>query len=82
MYSLIYSDLCLKQLKRLDKQAQVHILSVLERCRVRPHAFVKKLVGVPYYRLRAGDYRIIVDIKDSELMVFVIEVGHRRAIYK
>ena len=81
MYSLLYSDLALKQLKKLEKSMQERILGTLERARLRPHAHVKKLVGCPYFRLRVGDYRVIVDIKEDRLCVFVIEVGHRKNIY-
>lgn len=82
MYSLIYSRGSLKQLKKLDHQRQVRIISTLERCRIRPYAHVKKLVGCPYFRLRAGDYRVIMDIRDNELRIFIIEIDHRKKIYK
>lgn len=82
MYSLKYTDSALKQLKKFDKKINNRIISTLERCRIRPYAHVKKLVGNPYYRLRAGDYRIIVDIKNNELIILVIDVGHRKNIYK
>ena len=45
----------------------------------------KKLQGfnkAPLYRIRCGDYRIIYEINDSVLLVLVIEVGHRREIYR
>ena len=81
-YSLIYSDIALKQLKKLDKTAQERIISTLERIRIRPYPHVKKLVANPFFRLRVGDYRIIVDIKEDKLLIYIIEVGHRRNIYK
>tara|TARA_B100002003_G_C14134567_1_gene545596 strand:+ start:210 stop:455 length:246 start_codon:yes stop_codon:yes gene_type:complete len=81
MYSLIYSDRFFKQLSKLNKDLQKRIVSTLERCRIRPYAHVKKLVD-PYYSLRVGDYRIIMDIKEDKLFIFVIEVGHRKKIYK
>ena len=81
MYSLIYSDLSLKQLKKLDKELQSRIISALERIRIRPYPYVKKLVGSPHFRLRVGDYRVILDIKPDKLIIFVIEAGHRKDIY-
>ena len=42
---------------------------------------VKKLVGLPYYRIRIGDYRVIFDIQDDNLIILVLEVGHRKKIY-
>lgn len=82
IYSLAYSELSLKQLKKLNKDIRVRIISTLERIKIRPRHNVLRLVGSPYYRLRVGDYRVILDIKDDKLIILVIEVGHRRDIYK
>ena len=81
MYSLVYSATALKHLKKLDKEIQIRIISTLERIRVRPYPHVKKLVESPYFRLRVGDYRVILDIKENKLLIFIIEVGHRTKIY-
>ena len=81
MYSLVYSATALKHLKKLDKEIQIRIISTLERIRVRPYPHVKKLVESPYFRLRVGDYRVILDIKENKLLIFIIEVGHRKKIY-
>jgi mRNA interferase RelE/StbE len=66
----------------MNKETQKRIISTLERIRIRPYPYVKKLVGNPYFRLRSGDYRIILDIKENKLIIYVLEVGHRRNIYK
>ena len=71
-----------KQLQKLDKKTQKHIISVLERIRIRPERFVKKLIGDPGYRLRIGDYRVIMDIDKGNLLILVIKIGHRKSIYK
>jgi len=54
----------------------------LERIRVRPYEFIRKLTGFPYYRFRVGDYRLILDIKNELLIIMVIEIAHRRNVYK
>jgi mRNA interferase RelE/StbE len=82
MYDVEFSETALKQLKKLNKNVQVRVISALERIRIRPYSYVRKLAGTPYFRLRAGDYRIILDIRAGKLIIFVIEVGHRREIYK
>ncbi len=81
MYSIIFSDLSLKQLRKLDKLAQSRIIATINRCRVRPYSHVKKLVDSPYYRLRVGKYRVIINIMNHELRIFVIEVKHRKDVY-
>jgi mRNA interferase RelE/StbE len=46
----------------------------------RPNGY-QKLKGRPGYRIRVGDYRIIYEIFDSELIIDVIDLGHRKEIY-
>ena len=82
MFKLIYADEVFKQLKKLEKSIQERIINTLERIRIRPYPYVKKLVASPYFRLRVGDYRAILDIKNDEMTIMVVEVGHRRNIYK
>jgi len=44
---------------------------------------VKKLAGdEALYRLRVGDYRVIYQVRDRVLVVLVVEVGHRRDVYR
>jgi len=62
-YNIVFSEPALRQLKRLDSKTQARIISVLERIRVRPERFVRKLVNDPGYKLRAGDYIVILDIE-------------------
>jgi mRNA interferase RelE/StbE len=81
-YRIIFSDRVLKQLKKLEKNVQESIISALERIRIRPQAHVTKLVGDPGYRLRVGDYRVIFDIDEGNLVILVIKIGHRKKIYK
>jgi mRNA-degrading endonuclease RelE of RelBE toxin-antitoxin system len=43
---------------------------------------VKKLKGRPAWRVRVGDYRILYEIHDRELVVIVVTIGHRREVYR
>jgi mRNA interferase RelE/StbE len=82
MYNLLYAKSAGKFLKKLPKKKQDHILSVLERARIRPEAHFERLVGQKVYKIRAGDYRIIADIDKGKVMILVIKIGHRKNIYK
>lgn len=41
-----------------------------------------RLSGRKRYRIRQGKYRILYTIEDQELVVYVIKVGHRKAVYR
>lgn len=82
MFEIIVSDLAKKQLAKLPQGIKDRIGYALERIRIRPFHFVKRVIGSPYYRLRVGDYRVILDIKQAKLIIFVVELGHRKNIYE
>ncbi len=82
MYGVEFSKIAEKQIYKLDKTTQTRIISTIERARIRPHTHIKKLVGSPYFALRSGEYRIIIDLKEEILLIFVIKLGHRKNIYK
>jgi len=42
----------------------------------------EKLTGAPLYRIRQGDYRIVYFINDSEHIIDIIKIGHRREVYR
>jgi len=82
MYELIYSPSALKVLEKLDKSIQKRIITALERLRIRPESCdIKRLVGMPGYRFRIGDYRVIFDIEQEKLHILVLKIGHRKNVY-
>lgn len=82
MYKIEFSKIADKQLSKLEMGTQIRIGSSLQRIRIRPYPHIKKLVGSPYFSLRTGAYRIVLDINDGKLIILVIELGHRKNIYK
>ena len=81
-YEIIFTDTSRKQFKKLEIDIQERIIKSLERIRIRPEIHVKKLVGDPGYRLRVGEYRVILDIEMEKLIILVIKIGHRKNIYR
>lgn len=80
-YDVIFSDKALRQLKKMEKNVQERIIAVLERIRIRPEQYVTKLVGDPGYKMRVGDYRLIMDIDNKKLHILVLKAGHRKNVY-
>jgi mRNA interferase RelE/StbE len=48
----------------------------------RPRGVKKLAGGEALYRLRVGDYRVIYQVRDRVLVVLVVDVGHRRDVYR
>ena len=75
-----------KQLRKLDKPIQKRLLDWLddriEGCK-NPRHFGEPLRGemAGLWRDRIGDYRVICEIQDQQLVVLALAVGHRRKIY-
>jgi len=82
MYALDFTPMARKQFAKLPKELQQRITAALDRVLIRPHAFVEHLVNSPYYKLRVGKYRVILDVRGTELLILVIEPGPRESIYK
>lgn len=73
-----------RQLRKLPVQIRNRIMDFLKTLEGpdNPVLRARKLVGVQNrWRYRVGDYRIICEIRDRELLVLVIDIGHRRDVY-
>ncbi|MBI4415997.1 MAG: type II toxin-antitoxin system RelE/ParE family toxin [Euryarchaeota archaeon] len=81
VFEIIWSDSAIRQLKKLDRTVARRIFDKVGQLAENPHRFVQKLVDAPYYRLRVGDYRVILDIQDDLLRILVLKVGARDSIY-
>lgn len=82
MYFVEFTKLAESQLNKLPDLIQNRILLALDRIRVRPYHFVKRKQGSPYFILRVGNHRVILEIKNDKLIILVLEVGPRKNIYK
>jgi mRNA interferase RelE/StbE len=81
---LEYSERAAEWLRNADPDAQEQVLKKLEQAADFPSHFLKSLRGSPFYRVRAGDYRAIIDWQRNEDAVdvlFVRRIGHRDGIY-
>ena len=81
MYEVIILPKAEKQLHNLNEVLRERIINTLERIKIRPYHFIKRKQGTPYYILRVGSYRIILDIKNDKLIILVLEMGPRKKIY-
>jgi mRNA interferase RelE/StbE len=83
MYQLLIEKQVQKQLEKIpvpDYQRIKTAITDLAK-NPRPDGY-KKLKGRPGYRIRQGNYRVVYDINDHILTVFVLAAGHRKDIYE
>ncbi len=73
-----------KEIAALPKREQRRVVSAIKALADDPRpGGVRKLAGAEdAYRLRVGDYRIVYQIADNVLTVFVVRVGHRKDVYR
>jgi len=83
---LAYTDSAMNTFLSLDRTVQKRVkkymdeVQALDDLRSRGHALTGELSGL--WRYRVGDWRIICKIKDTELIILVVDLGHRRSIYR
>jgi mRNA interferase RelE/StbE len=82
MYEIILAKNVEKYLDKLSSNDKARILNALGKLRIRPSAYLVRLVGEKGYKFRVGKYRLIVDLDNNQLIVLVVDVGHRKNIYK
>ena len=81
--SLVVATSVAKDLRAIPKRDVARILRRIEQLLEDPRGpGCEKLSELERYRVRQGDYRIIYEIRDAALVVFVIKVGHRREVYR
>ena len=83
-YRLRLSRDARKYFPRLDTSDMRKISAVIDALAVdpRPHGSVKPAGYETIYRVRKGEYRIVYEIVDDEVLVFIIRIGRRKDIYR
>ncbi len=82
MYKIVFVKKAKKALDKLEFGDKERIVNALDRIVVRPEAFLVRLVGDKLYKFRVGDYRLIIDLINDELIILVVKIGHRKNVYK
>jgi len=85
-YTVHWTKKAQKQLSKLNRSVANHVVQWvhknLDDCEnPRQHGKALTANRTGQWRYRVGDYRIIAEIKDSEVVILVLEVGHRKEVY-
>ena len=83
-YTVKFTPKAAKQVRKLDSAAAKRIRDFLEQKLSRldnPRQLGKKLVNEEFWRYRVGDYRVLTNVDDDQILILVVEVAHRREVY-
>jgi mRNA interferase RelE/StbE len=82
-YKVVFRDEARKAFERLDRAVREQVGRVIDRLADNPRpGQATQLVGDPRtWRVRAGDWRILYEIRDGEITVLILDVKHRSKAY-
>ena len=83
-YTIRFTPKAAKQVRKLDSAVAKRIRDFLEQKLSQldnPRQLGKKLVNEEFWRYRVGDYRILTNIDDDQILILIVEVAHRREVY-
>jgi len=81
IFKIIFDDKAIEFLEKLDKKNRERIFNKIMSTKEDPFHYFEKLTSMKYYKLRVGDYRVIVDIDKNEIKILVLLIGLRKNIY-
>lgn len=83
-YTVVFTSAAARQVKKMPRPARDRVVAAVSALASdpRPHGS-RKLVGEENaWRIRVGDYRVIYEVFDRELVVTVVRAAHRREVYE
>lgn len=83
-WEVVWSQTAVKTMRKLGKPTRERIAKAAQLLGNTPHPpAAKHLTGTDStFRIRAGDWRLLYTIRDRELIVLIVKVGHRRDVYR
>lgn len=81
-YSIQFSKEARNYFKKLEKNEKEQIIKKLQRICVQPEKYLIKLINSEFYKLKAGNFRLFIDLQNDKLVVLILEIGKRKNIYK
>jgi mRNA interferase RelE/StbE len=88
LFGYAYSERALKYLETLNKKLRTQIINKIETLADDPIPPGSKLIKSTagdverIYRIRSGDYRVLYVVRNNPTHVVVLDIGHRKDVYK
>lgn len=88
LYGFAFTEVALKFLESVPAKFQGQIKRKIEALAAAPHPpGCKKLKGQgdvsdEVYRVRSGDYRVLYVVRDNAKQIVILDIGHRKDVYR
>ena len=82
-YSISIKQSALKALQKIDSPQRARLIEAIDKLKINPNAgsvLNGEFSGLR--RIRIGDYRIVYEVQNEQLVILVIRIAHRREVYK
>lgn len=81
-YKLVITKSAAKEMEKLPQADLTRIVARISELAINPRPEgCKKLSAQEKYRIRQGNYRILYQIQDHQLVITIVKVGHRKDVY-
>lgn len=80
-FAVEFSEIAAEHFRKLDPVIRKRIVRKLDQVAKDPDRFLSRLSSIDSYKLRIGDYRLILDMERERPTLFVLTLGHRKTIY-
>ena len=81
-FSIIWHPKVQKALRKLPKELAQRIVEKVGKLREEPFSYLEHYEGKDYYKLRIGNYRLLIEVDMDEKTLLIQILGHRKNVYK
>ena len=82
MYELKFDKKATDFLNKLEKDIKERIWNRIQQCKLNPFHYLEHLEEIEGFKLRVGDYRVIIDVDRTNQILHILKIGHRNNIYE
>ena len=81
MYELKFDKKAIDFLNKLEKDLKRRIWDKIQECKLDPFRYLEHLESMDGFKLRVGDYRVVIDVDQANQILNILKIGHRKNIY-
>lgn len=81
MYEIQFEKKALDFLNKLEYNNKKRIWDKLQECKQDPFRYLKHLEQIKGYKLRVGDYRLIIDVQEDIKVLHILKIDKRERVY-